>query len=33
VPAESSPDRDGAMTEELTAVIQEIRDRVRARYP
>ncbi|MGC9973347.1 MAG: methyltransferase domain-containing protein [Bryobacteraceae bacterium] len=33
MPAESSPDRDGAMTEELTAVIQEIRDRVRARYP
>jgi 2-polyprenyl-3-methyl-5-hydroxy-6-metoxy-1,4-benzoquinol methylase len=33
VPAESSHERDGAMTEELTAVIQEIRDRVRARYP
>lgn len=33
MPAESSNNRDGAMTEELTAVIQEIRDRVRARYP
>ena len=28
-----NPAPDGAMTEELTAVIREIRDRVRARYP
>jgi len=33
VATDPNPAPDGAMTEELTAVIREIRDRVRARYP